>query len=209
MGFFSNLTKEETKLLESISTVHNYSKEYLLSYEKEQSTHILFLLDGFAKAYKIDKNSNEIFLFHIYKDSVISDLSNVHNNLITSFSNISLLEDSKILKIEYKKFMELFVYSGILCQEYTNQLILRSNQLQMLLNREFIFDSVQKVAMMLDHDLEMFNKLKRSDISSILHIQPETLSRVLGKLKRDEIIDSSLGNIVVLNKTKLTNIYEE
>lgn len=158
MGFFSNLTKEETKLLESISTVHNYSKEYVLSYEKEQSTHMLFLLDGLAKAYKIDKNSNEIFLFHIYKDSVISDLSNAQNNLLTSFSNISLLEDSKILKIEYKKFMELFVFNGTLCQEYTSQLILRSNQLQMLLNREFIFDAVQKVAMMLDHDLEMFKR---------------------------------------------------
>ena len=53
----------------------------------------------------------------------------------------------------------------------------------------------------------MFNSLKRHEISFMLHIQPETLSRVLNKLKRSAAIDIESSNIVILNKKMLQNIY--
>jgi CRP/FNR family transcriptional regulator len=62
---------------------------------------------------------------------------------------------------------------------------------------------------MLHDDLEIFNKLKRAEISLILHIQPETLSRVLNRLKRDNIIDSKNGKIVILDKEALMSVCEE
>ena len=42
----------------------------------------------------------------------------------------------------------------------------------------------------------------------MLHIQPETLSRVLKKLKRSSIIDIENSNVVILNKQLLQNIYK-
>jgi len=42
----------------------------------------------------------------------------------------------------------------------------------------------------------------------MLHIQPETLSRVLNKLKRSAIIETENTNIVILNKEMLTSIYK-
>jgi len=72
-----------------------------------------------------------------------------------------------------------------------------------------MFDSVSKVAIMLYSDLDMFNKLKRHDISLILHIQPATLSRVLNRLKRNKIIDIIQGKVFVLDSIALKNIYEE
>jgi CRP/FNR family transcriptional regulator len=78
-----------------------------------------------------------------------------------------------------------------------------------LINREFIFDAVAKVAMMIDSDLEMFNKLKRHDIALILHIQPSTLSRVLNRLKKNTIIDIVQGKVSILDKIQLKNIYKE
>jgi len=41
----------------------------------------------------------------------------------------------------------------------------------------------------------------------MLHIQPETLSRVLKKLKRSEIIEIINSKIIVKNKEKLFSIY--
>ncbi len=57
-----------------------------------------------------------------------------------------------------------------------NSLLKKTNQLQSLVNRELVFDATAKVAYMLVSDLNMFNKLKRQDVSFMLHIQPETLS---------------------------------
>ena len=209
VDFFSNLDESQTTLLSSISVVCSYSKNYILYYEKQQSEQMLFLLGGLAKAYKIDKHNNEIFLYYIHKNTLISDISNTTNDTLGSFSNVMLLEDSQILSVDYKKFKEHFIDKGVLCSEFSNQIILKSQQLQSLINREFMFNSIAKVAMMLHNDLSIFNKLKRAEISLILNIQPETLSRVLSRLKRDRIIDSQLGKVVVLNNKALISIYEE
>ncbi|OHE16227.1 MAG: transcriptional regulator [Sulfurimonas sp. RIFOXYD12_FULL_36_11] len=209
LDFFSLLSEEQIDQLSSISVVNKYPKEYVVHYERKENNSLLFLLSGLAKAYKIDKHNNEIFLHYIYENSLISEISNIRQDTLNSFSNITLLEDSHILQIDYKRFKEIFLDKGYLCSEFTNEIILRSQQLQSLINREFIFNSVVKVAMMLHDDLEIFNKLKRAEISLILHIQPETLSRVLNRLKRDNIIDSKNGKIVILDKEALMSVYEE
>jgi len=206
--FFSTLTDTQIELLSSISTLHTYSQNYILYYEQKHSNELLFLTDGLAKAYKIDKHNNEIFLYYIYKNSLVSEISNIDEDTLYSFTNVELIEDSQILNINYKKFKEMFLDKHILCKAFTNEVIKRSTQLQSLINREFIFDSVAKVAKMLHSDLKMFNSLKRHDISLILHIQPATLSRVLNRLKRNKIIDIIQGKVIVLDTLSLVSIYE-
>jgi CRP/FNR family cyclic AMP-dependent transcriptional regulator len=209
LDFFSLLSEEQIDQLLSISVINRYPKEYVVHYENKENNSLLFLLSGLAKAYKIDKHNNEIFLHYIYKNSLISEISNIKQDTLNSFSNVTLLEDSQILQIDYKRFKEIFLDNGYLYSEFINEIILRSQKLQSLINREFIFNSVVKVAMMLHDDLEIFNKLKRAEISLILHIQPETLSRVLNRLKRDNIIDSKNGKIVILDKEALISVCEE
>ncbi len=209
LDFFSTLNDEDVDLLASISSINSYDKDYILHYEKKESNNLLFLVEGLAKAYKIDKHDNEIFLYYIYKETILSEISDITSDTLYSFSNIELLEDSHILTIDYQQFKNLFLNKHLLCLAFINEVILRSQKLKSLISREFIFDSVAKVAMMLNSDLDMFNKLKRHDISLILHIQPATLSRVLNRLKRNEIIDIIHGNVTVLNSSALAEIYEE
>ena len=145
--------------------------------------------------------------FHyIYKESLISEITNINNETLTSFSNVALVEDSQILSIDYLQFKKHFLEKNLLCLELVNEISLRSQKIESLINREFIFDSVEKVAMMLDSDLEMFNKLKRHDISLILHIQPATLSRVLNRLKRNRIVDIIQGKVTILDTIALREI---
>lgn len=209
IDFFSILNEKELETLISISTITSYSKNYLVHYEKQDTNSLLFLLNGLAKAYKIDKHNNEIFLHYIYSNTLISDISTLSKDTLYSFSNVSLLEDSKILSVNYKKFKEYFLSNGILCSEFSNEIIIKSQQLQSLINREFVFNSIAKVAMILSTDLDIFNSLKRAEISLMLHIQPETLSRVLNRFKRDGIISSKNGKIIILDKNLLISIYEE
>ena len=86
-------------------------------------------------------------------------------------------------------------------------LLEKTHQLQCIVNRELVFDATAKVAFMLNQDLEMFNKLKRQEVSFMLHIQPETLSRVLKRLMRNNIIKVDNGSIIIENEEELISIF--
>jgi len=208
LNFFNNLSDEEIDRLVSISSLKKYQADTLLHYEKSESNRLLFLVNGLAKAYKIDKHDNEIFLYYIYKNHILSDISSLDTASLTSYSNITFVEDSELLSIDFDAFKREFLEKGRLCLALSNEVIRQSKQLQNLVNREFIFDSVAKVAMMLSSDLEMFNKLKRYDVSLMLHIQPSTLSRVLSRLKRNGLIDIDHGVVIIINIEGLKRIYE-
>lgn len=209
LDFFTALSDEQINLLVDMSAISFYDKDYILCYEKSKTKKLFFLVDGLAKAYKMDKHENEIFLFHIYKNNMLSEISNINDNELQFFSNISFSEDSQVLSIDYQIFKDKFLKCNILNIEFTNEIILKSAKLQSLINREFIFDAVSKVAMMISSDLKMFNHLKRHDIALMLHIQPATLSRVLNRLKRNSIIDIIQGKISIIDKYNLDLIYKE
>ena len=86
-------------------------------------------------------------------------------------------------------------------------LLKKTHQLQCIVNRELVFDATAKVAFMLNQDLEMFNKLKRQDVSFMLHIQPETLSRVLKRLIRNGTIAIENGEVTIENEEELISIF--
>ena len=207
LNFFSNLNREKIEELVCISSIKSYNADSLLHYEKSKNSRLLFLVNGLAKAYKLDKYNNEIFLYYIHSNNLISEISSLQKEDLTSYSNIVFLENSKILAIEYKPFKENFLNSGLLALELASEVVRQSKLLQDLINREFIFDSVAKVAMMIDSDLTMFNRLKRYDVSLMLHIQPSTLSRVLSRLKHKGVIDVNQGEIAITNRAELQKIY--
>jgi len=208
LNFFSSLDEQGIDKICSISNLISYASEYVLHYENQHKDTLEFLVSGLAKAYKIDKHENEIFLYNISKSSLLSELTDLKAQNLTTFSNISLVYDSKILSINYNSFKKNFIDTNILSFELAHEVLQRTQKMQNLLNREFIFDAVSKVAMMLHSDLEMFNKLKRHDVSLMLHIQPATLSRVLNRLKRNNIIGINQGKVEILDSQALKNIYE-
>jgi len=207
ISFFNTLNEEQKKQIASISIVSKYSRNSILYYESDTSKNLLFLVSGLIKIFKLDKFNNEIFLYHIYKNSMISELSSIKHNDIYCFSNAEFIEDSQVLSINLKKFKELFLSKNILSLELIEILLKKTQQLQCIVNRELVFDATAKVAFMINEDLDIFNKLKRQEVSYMLHIQPETLSRVLKKLSRNETIKIDNGEVKIKNKTALEYIF--
>ena len=87
ISFFNNLNDEQIDLIASISSESTYSSNSILYYESDENNNLLFLVDGLIKIYKIDKFDNEIFLYHIYKNSMISELTSIKQSDIYCFSN--------------------------------------------------------------------------------------------------------------------------
>ena len=208
LDFFENLSDNQIDILSNFSFISKYEKDSILFYETDLKTNLLFLVSGLIKIYKYDKFDNEIFLYHIYSNSLISELSNLNTNEIYCFSNASFIEDSVVLSIDFLKLQEHFLNNNLLVKELMNSLLKKTNQLQSLVNRELVFDATAKVAYMLVSDLNMFNNLKRQDVSFMLHIQPETLSRVLKKLSRDNIIEIENQQVIIKDEIALNSIFK-
>ena len=205
--FFSDLNDDLIDKLISISSIKRYGKNTILHYEGESSKNILFLISGFIKIFKVDKFDNEIFLYYVQENSIISELSSLDKEDIYSFSNATFTKDSTILSINYIKFKELFLDNNILSSKLIKIILEKTQLLQFILNRELVFDASAKVAYMLSTDLDLVNKLKRQEISFMLHIQPETLSRVLKKLSRNNIILMENSKIKIINQDNLESIF--
>ncbi|AXK49533.1 transcriptional regulator [Aliarcobacter trophiarum LMG 25534] len=208
LDFFANLDDKQIDFLSNFSFISKYERDSILFYETDLKTNLLFLVRGLIKVYKYDKFDNEIFLYHIHSNSLISELSNLNTNEIYCFSNASFMEDSIVLSVDFLKLQEHFLDNNLLVKELMNSLLNKTHQLQCLVNRELVFDATAKVAYMLVSDLEMFNSLKRQDVSFMLHIQPETLSRVLKKLSRDNIIEVENQQVMIKDKTALNYIFK-
>ncbi|MFA7083258.1 MAG: Crp/Fnr family transcriptional regulator [Arcobacteraceae bacterium] len=207
IDFFKTLTQEQVQELCTIATLKNFSKDSILYYESESTNNLMFLVKGLLKVYKVDKFDNEIFLYHIHEKNMISELTSLKQREIFCFSNAEFMKDSEVLSINFEKFTELFLSKDILTQDFIEELLKKTQQLQCIINRELVFDATAKVAFMLHNDLEMFNNIKRQEVSFLLHIQPETLSRVLKRLTRNKIIDVISGEVIILNAQELASIF--
>lgn len=207
INLFSHVDEENLKILREMSHISRFEKDAVLYYEADTSDKLLFLLEGQIKVYKVDKYDNEIFLYYVYPNTMISELSNLEENKVRCFSNAEFTKDSTLLSIDFKHFKEQFLYHNELVLKFIQELIYKNQQLQCIINRELVFDATSKVAFMLINDLEMFNELKRTEVSLLLHIQPETLSRVLKRLTRSETIAIDKGKITINNYEELQSIY--
>jgi len=208
IDFFNSLDDDALKYLSDISIIRSFTKDTIVYYESDLDYSLQFLVSGLVKIYKIDKHNNEIFLYNIYKKNMISELTSMDNESIYCFSNASFVEDGEILSINFKKFKEYFLDTGILASKFINEILHKTHQLQCILNRELVFDATAKVAHMLHYELEMLNSSKKTQIAFMLHIQPETLSRVFKRLTRDDIIEVIDKKYTVKDEGKLLSIFQ-
>ncbi len=113
LSFFNSLNEDQLSTIDAISKVSNYAKNSVLYYENDRNNKIFFLISGLIKVYKIDKYENEIFLYYIYKNSMISELTTVSSDTIHCFSNAEFMEESVVLEVDFLKFKQEFLSKNI------------------------------------------------------------------------------------------------
>ncbi|MDR1285394.1 MAG: Crp/Fnr family transcriptional regulator [Campylobacteraceae bacterium] len=205
-AIFQKLDKSDLQSLQNISKIKNFNINEIINYENDEITKVYFLLKGFIKIYKINRFDNEIFLYTLKNEGLITAFSLFEANCC--FSNAECMENSTLLCIEFDKLRQLLKTSKTLFFFFHEQLERLHSLLKYVINREIVYDGTAKVAYMLANSLDEFNALKKQDIAYMLNIQPETLSRILTKLKREDIIETSAdGGVIIKNYGKLAAIF--
>ena len=209
MPFFNCLDDDILEQLSQIATMKKHVYSDVLFYEKDSQNEIFYLVEGAIKFYKVDRFDNEIFLYKIISNSIIFDISKFcEEHVMSCYANAEFLEDSKVLVFNNIKLRELMQTNHDFMKIVLKESFRMIQQLQCIISRDVVFDGTAKVAHMLVNDLRNFNTLKKHEIAYMLHIQPETLSRILKKLTRNGIIEIEKNCVKILNLDELREIYE-
>ena len=207
---FSSLDERQMVKLVSISKIEEIQRGDILFYEKDLSTKIYYIISGAVKLYKVDRFDNEIFLYRAEDGSFLFDFSMFDDSYsFGRYSNAELIEDSTILSIELEEFKSYYFNDMNIFNSMFKECVMMVKRYECIINRDIVFDGTAKVAHMLVNDINSINTLKKHEIAYMLHIQPETLSRILKKLERNNSIMVQKGKIKILDKQALINIYDD
>jgi len=209
LPLFDSLQREDIEKISSFCSVRHHKAGDVLFYEKDTKDAIYYIIQGSVKFYKVDRFDNEIFLYKLYSNSLIFNVSKLIDSFfISCYANAEFLEDSTILCIQSQPFREMIYANHRLMTKILEESFKMIQQMQCIISRDVVFDGTAKVAHMLVNELDTFNKLKKHEIAYMLHIQPETLSRILNKLTRNGTIEIEKNSVVILNIQELKDIYE-
>ena len=202
---FSQLNARQLSELQSQMLLHHYEKDGIVFYEGDESKYLHVLLEGSVKLYKTTPKGTQIHMHYFHAPQVIA--------LFAAFERIpfpatcEFVGDGVIGLIPLNKIYECMKNVDFSVSMVT-ALCMRMRLLEDLLHKETIYTSEAKIADILLNNASVFERLKNNEIASILNITPETLSRILGKFKKENIITIDNHVVTLHDKTTLIKVIE-
>ena len=197
----------EDSLLEEISSycsVKKYHKDEIVFYEGEKNKFFYAITYGQVLMYDVDLKGDIIPKNQFGCGDIFGLIAKIQNRpyCLTARSE----SDSEIILIDYEKFqhhISVPPFSDRIIKMLSNQIVqeIEFNKLQK-------YDSTKRVIYTLLNFPHKFIKKKKYMLAKELNMTPETLSRILSKLKNEEIICYCEKAIKVLNKDKLKKFLE-
>ncbi len=185
---FKNLTEVELEKIINISVIKKLSRENVLFYEGEKPKFFYVLVDGFVKFYKTDLKGNEIVIQFFTRPMFLAEMPSFENIPFPATA-ISMKDESCFLLIEREKFLLLLNSDPKFGLYLIKSLSQKVRSLEQVINRNLIYDAMTKVCSFIKENPKDIVDTKHKDIAIVLNMAPETLSRILKKLKNLNIID--------------------
>lgn len=202
---FESLGAAQMKRLDQISIQRSFKKGNVLFFEKDAPKSLYILTEGVLKIYKLDFKGNEVVLKYFYPVSLIAELANLDH---IPYPATGVFEtDGKVTAVDFKIFEEEFLRNPDISMAIIRSLSRKLRDLEGVISRNLTMDATSRVAKFLYENEGLFLQLRQNKISSILNITPETMSRVLKKLKDCEIIAVQNRRFKILSKEKLKEYF--
>jgi CRP/FNR family transcriptional regulator len=204
---FCNLDKRFHKKLHNSIYIRHFSRNSVVFYEGDSSDYLHILLEGQVRLYKTSPKNSTIQIHRLIAPAVIGEYACLDQvpfpascEFISETGVIGLLHFDEVMK-----YMREPDFSLALLKSMTNKVMLLSS----LVHKETILSSEAKVADLILNDTETFSRIKNNEIASILNITPETLSRILSKLKKEKIISFKNHTLKIINLEALHILLEK
>lgn len=199
--FFNFLNDAELKRLKEITIKKKFNKDEILFYRGDEPKYLHLLVSGIAKLYTYDHKDNEVLIHNLMAPSLIAEIVNYEDGRFPA--NCSFETPSEVLLIDYDKFKKEFLLKPEISMFFIKSLTKKIKALESFINYNISSNSIEKIAKFLFENESNLSDLKQVKIAQILNITPETFSRKLAKLKKENIIENEKGRIKILDYDKL------
>ncbi len=202
---FSGLNTEQLELLQSQMHIHHYSKDSVVFYEGDTSEYLQILLDGSVRLYKTNPKGTQVHMHNFTAPEIIA--------LFAAFEDVPYPATCEFLTEGIVGLLPLVkIYDCLHHVDFSMSLISalskRMKLIADLFHKETIYSSEAKIADVIYNNPTVFERLKNGEIASILNMTPETLSRILTKFKKEQIITIEHHVVTVLNETALLSVID-
>ncbi len=205
---FKRLESREKELITTQGIVKNFAESEILFFEEEQTPYWFFVAEGKLKAYKTDKSDHNISLCSLEEGMAVNDIRVIQNGYeATMFATVESTTPGSLVGIRADSLSLLFAQIPKLQLMCLQSVLYSVERYQRAFFSGMILDGTGKVAFMIANELNRFNSMKKQEIAQMLNIQPETLSRIIGKLARKGIIEIK-SELKVRDMKGLREFYE-
>lgn len=196
VDMFSTLEDNELNALEKISTISEYKKDATLFIEGDISTSIMLLIDGIVSIYKHDTKGNEIVIGYFNRYALLAEAATLRHTPLPSSARFE--SDGVLLKIDVESFENLFLTHPNISYAIIQSLLGKVALLQQNIHFNIATTSTEKILHFYRKNSTLSLDLKQYEIASILGMVPETFSRTVKKLvKENQLRKTSTGYKIV------------
>ena len=202
---FSALNEEQLADLQSHVHIRQYDKESIVFYEGDKSEYLYILLDGTVRMYKTSPKGKQIHMHNFDAPEAIA--------LFVVFEDIPFPASCELLTDGYIGLLPLEKFHACLSNASFSATLVkalskRMKMLSHLLHKETVYSSEAKIAEILYTNPSIFERLKNTEIAAMLNMTPETLSRILTKLKKENIIRIDEHKVTIIDDVALHRILD-
>ena len=205
VGLFSHLTPAQRSQIEQIGIIRHYASDDIVFYEGDESKYFHFLLSGEVNVFKISATHETMLIHRFRAPSLIAEVATLKQ--IPYPASCEAIQNSTILKISRNPFLELIQNDPSLSIALISSLTQKIGALESSLQRHSAPNALAKVSRLVRDDPAIFKRLKGIEIAHLLGITPETLSRMIKKLKSDGIITHTKKDGIILLFSDKLNTY--
>jgi CRP/FNR family transcriptional regulator len=184
---FEKFSDNDLEKLVSISKVKKFQKGNIIFFAGEKSNNLHILTSGSADVYKSDYKSNKIIMHHFQAPAMIAEVANLEHMPFPA--SCEAMGDCEFIFIDYQKFESIFLSDPMVSIQIIKSLTKKIKSLESTIDNNLVLDATSRVAKYIYQNNEEFKKRKNNQVATSLNIKPETLSRILKKLKDEAIID--------------------
>lgn len=192
INLFSSLSENELNDLATVSHLSHYEKDSIIFTQGDMSKNLMILIDGVVSIYKHDSKGNEVVIGYFNRYALLAEAAILRKTPLPSSARFQT--DGSLLKISLEGFESFLLSHPKLSYEIIQSLLEKIELLQQNIHFNLAATSKEKVLNFYQKNPKLALDLKQFEIASILGMTPETLSRNISKLlKENKLVQTTSG----------------
>ncbi len=186
-GYFENLSPESIQSLSEICMPRQLVKKEVLFFEGEPGNSIFILVTGSIQVHKTDRNGKEIVIKVLKPGEMFGEVILFERN---DYPATALaLKSCTLYVIPKNRFLALLKEDNEFCEDFFKTLMKKLKYLTGMIHHLSSHDVEERLFMFLEEQYGkkevLHPQISKKDIATAISATPETLSRLLNRLKKE------------------------